>query len=188
MHWVFSSRRSSCRRLGKDGISIFFGTLINLGLFSLVVPPVALSLAATAVLHVPACASKEEAARVVPGRGENLDLILYVGAALLVAGTLEIRAFYLWGDAYLSPAEGKLYVDAARFVSTVAGGFFSFMLAFIYLPAAYLLRRSVNAHGGAAPAGSILESNWTASVGRVAAILAPIIAGAPIAEYLKGAS
>jgi hypothetical protein len=144
-----------------------------------------LSAAAAAVLHTRIPAFGEQRGRILTRGHKNLDLLLYVGAALLVSGILEVRAFYSWGEAYLSPDEGKLCLEAAGRVSPVAGGFFSFVLALIYLPASYVLDRAFEELPR--PKSDIEPKdggNWPSTFFRIAAILAPIIAGSPLNDNL----
>jgi hypothetical protein len=165
----------------KAGQADRFKAVIEAGMTFLVFPPLALAMGASAVLHMPFC-DVGDGARKLPERLESLNLILYLGAALLVAGTLEIWAFYSWGEAYLPSQENQVYLVAGRNISAAAGIFFSFLLALIYLPSAYLLRQSVKAPVGAVPGGTI--ESWGAIMGRVIAILAPLIAGAPFSKIL----
>jgi hypothetical protein len=91
----------------------------------------------------------------------------------------------LGGDAYLPKPEALLFLRAARSLSAVAGGFFLFLLVLIHLPSAQLFRRSFRGIPKTPSLEAIRKRNWIASAGRFAAILAPIIAVTPFADYIK---
>lgn len=127
-------------------------------------------------------------------RNRRLQTVLFAGAAVLVAGVIEIDALYQWAVARTnlgddSKAAATLITSAAS-VST--GTFFSLFLASAYVPAAVILRRRGSALAervlpGELPAARTdwLEKNGLGSsvstqVSTLVALLGPILAGGPL--------
>ncbi|HEX8318545.1 hypothetical protein [Longimicrobium sp.] len=141
----------------------------------------------------------DEAARqrlVVPlaARSRRLQTVLFAGAAVLVAGVVEIDALFHWavGRANLTayPTGTGTFIISAATVST--GTLFSLYLAFVYLPAALILRQqgmmlAERLRPNALPAAQAewLEENGVGlsvatHVSTVVALMGPFLAGGPL--------
>ena len=128
---------------------------------------------------------------------KSLRLILYVGTLLLVAAVLLKKSLYQWSLAFTSRDE-QLAKAAEGFLSSflsVEGGFYTLMLAAMYLPAAYLIHRRALRLGNLPKEEAKVEEalkthglafSFTESLPRILAILGPVIAG-PVGDLLKGA-
>jgi hypothetical protein len=120
---------------------------------------------------------------------------LYVGTVLLVAGVMEVGGFHRLPTPYLSPEDAKAVDAIASMTSLSVGTVLTLMLLAIYGPAALVLRMRVMAvaarenpkdpdawireHG--------LESSLPQHLTRLAAVLAPLLAGGPLTMLLKAA-
>jgi hypothetical protein len=117
--------------------------------------------------------------------------VLFAGAAVLVAGVIEIDALLQW-----AASEARIDIENAKALSAAAtiptGTFFSLYLASAYLPAALVLRHrsSVLAKAtlpGKTPAEQIkwmqdngLVTSVATQLGAMLALLGPILASAPL--------
>jgi|GEM_PF-6533161 len=124
-----------------------------------------------------------------------LHLLLYSGAAVLVAGVLEIHAFHRWALALLDPADGELLAPLARSVVLVIGTYWTLLLLSIYAPVRSHLHLETSRLGRLAERPpeqrrAWLEENELASTGwqiflRLGAVLGPFLAGAPLGTLLE---
>jgi hypothetical protein len=144
--------------------------------------PIVVGATAVALLHFPSLSTPKMLAHEVAVRIDRLNLLLYLGAALLVAGTLEVWSFYSWPAAYVSDAEAARFFSLAKTMSTTIGSFFSLLLASIYVPTLLQLRI---ARGDRIAVEDGELSQWVRPLVNVMAILAPVLAGIPLAEVLK---
>lgn len=163
-------------------------SLANAALFSLVVAICILLLPAreASPAESPATDLKE-----ISRRMKSLRLILYTGTLLLVVTLLLKKAIYQWSLAYV-PQDGAL--EAARNLLdaflTLDGGFYSLVLAAVYLPAALILHRRaqvlVESSLGEPEQETKLKEfglnfSLRESLPRLLAIIAPFLTG-PIAQ------
>lgn len=138
----------------------------------------------------------EETAAVLLGRVGRMQLLLYVGATALTLRALEMFFFYRWPGAWLTAPTSADSVDrGAVAVSVAHGAFYSAVLASIYLPTAFLMRSRANSLAKRSVSSTDETSDaWLAKsglrvspfheVGRVVAILAPLITGASIGKVI----
>lgn len=128
-------------------------------------------------------------------RMKYLRTILYVGTLLLVVAVLLKKSLYHWSLAYTSQDESLAKI-ASSFLSnilTMEGGFYTLVLAAVYLPAAVVLHRRarllptlpeeepkkdevLKQYG--------LSFSFTESLPRILAILGPLLVG-PVGELLS---
>jgi hypothetical protein len=77
-------------------------------------------------------------------RGQYLKTILYTGTAMLIVGMLRMDSLLDWHKAFLSTENNNafinLYDNFTKTLFSVEGGFFTLLLASVYLPAAYIVR------------------------------------------------
>jgi hypothetical protein len=129
---------------------------------------------------------------------KSLRFILYVGTCLLVAAVLLKKSLYQWSLAFASRDEQLAKVGEAFLSSflSVEGGFYTLMLAAMYLPAAYVLYKRAwtlkNLPEEETKKEEMLKEHGmtfslTESLPRILAILGPLLAG-PIGDLLKGVS
>jgi hypothetical protein len=165
----------------------FVTAFVNAGnVVLLVVAPFLIATGASAVLHLPPCGAWEKA-RVLALHEARLNALLNLGAALLAAGTFEIWAFYSWPAAQMAAPGSAVFFSIAKTMSSVAGAFYSVVLASIYLPAVLVLRRALaDEHvAPSAEAEADAKATWTRQLKPLLAMLTPFLAGAPAAEVLK---
>lgn len=144
--------------------------------------PFLLAIGAVAVLQVEPCLPGESTRR-LEERMHELNTLLYFGAGLLVAGVLEVWAFYSWPAAYLPATEAEEFFKLGSTMSSAAGALYSLLLISIYLPAAFVLRRNLPAAPSTSEGGAV---EWLAPLARFTAMIAPLLAGLPLADALKG--
>ncbi|HEX2079338.1 MAG TPA: hypothetical protein VHG08_16550 [Longimicrobium sp.] len=135
-----------------------------------------------------------ELAGSLQSQSRRLQAVLFAGAAVLVAGVLEIDALYGWAisvaDLRWYPREAGRVITASATVPT--GTFFSLFLAAAYIPAALILRQQAAALAATA-VGAVAaaeQSRWlqdnglttsiATQVSSLVALLGPILAGAPL--------
>jgi cytochrome b561 len=125
----------------------------------------------------------------------RLQLILYVGTIMLVVGVLLIRSMYQWSLAFILRDEQAIKVAESFYSSLLAteGGFFTLILAAVYLPAALILRSHANSLNGLPEQNADREKlltdynltfSFTESLPRLLAILGPLLAG-PVGELFS---
>lgn len=73
----------------------------------------------------------------------DLHLMLYAGTILLVVGVLRLSAVYRWALAFVALDETQAKALESFVASLVAdvGGFFTLILAVVYIPAAYIIHK-----------------------------------------------
>lgn len=74
-------------------------------------------------------------------RTQSLHLLLYSGAAVLVAGVLQVGALHHWALAALAPADAEPLVPLVNSLSMVIGTYWTLVLFGFYTPVVLLLRR-----------------------------------------------
>jgi len=116
-------------------------------------------------------------------RLDGLRMIFNTGAALLVAGTVEIAMLYEWPAAVFG--SGGELKTAAWMAGAFSGVLFSVVLSLVYLPAAAVLRTSVRATMSPEDAAALLDSkgfNDTTSqqIARTLQALAPMLTAIPL--------
>jgi hypothetical protein len=128
-------------------------------------------------------------------RISRLNTILLVGAAALAVRALEMYLFYRWPAAWLSGPAAQSVDEIALNVSTAYGAFYTGILACIYLPTAFLLRSRAGVLADEAVTDKPEQRDrWLKKAGlnllplqeftHLLAILAPLIAGGPLAKVI----
>jgi len=150
---------------------------------------------ATCAVLVPAkpSASLNENLKKLSLRMKYLNYMLAVDMLILVVGILLERAIFQWSIAFVSGNEPATKAADNFITNLVAfdGGFYTLMLAGLYLPAAWIIRRRAERQEGWAAHESKTETleklglnfSIAKSMPRIAAILAPLVAG-PIGQLL----
>ena len=153
-----------------------------------------LTLAVCAILCTPKDTRNPEGLQKLALHMKYLRLVLYIGTMMLIVGMLLIRSIYQWSLTFMVREEAALKVAESFFASLLAteGGFFTLVLAVVYLPAALIFRHRADSVEGlpeveAEREKSLQDYNlafsFTQSLPRVAAILAPLLVG-PIGELV----
>jgi len=122
-------------------------------------------------------------------RLDGLRMIFNAGAALLVAGTVEIAMLYQWPAAVFG--SGEELRTAAWLAGAFSGVLFSVILSLVYLPAVAVLRTAVRNTMSPSDAAALLDSkgfNDTApqQIARILQALAPMLTAFPL-SMLAGA-
>lgn len=115
-------------------------------------------------------ASTGRSAEDVSRQMHDLGILLYAGAAFLVASVLEINQLHRWsGDCVSEDARPEIYRAAAVLAGTL-GTFFSLLLAAAYVPAVVILQyRGVPVHQ--------TVSSAIQSAVNLALVLSPVLVG-----------
>jgi hypothetical protein len=153
-----------------------------------------ITLAVSTLLFAPRDASNPEGLKKLAQRMKYLRLILYVGTTMLIVGVLFIRSIYQWSLSFMVRDAAGLKIAEGFFANELAieGGFFTLVLAVVYLPAALILRYQADSVSGLPDAESEREEklkeynlafSFTQSLPRIAAILGPVLVG-PIGELV----
>lgn len=119
---------------------------------------------------------------------KNLQLILYVGTIMLIVGVLLMRSMYHWSLTFISRDAALTEAVKGFFTNLLSaeGGYFTLVLAAIYLPTAMILRRRAGSLIGLPESNTEQETllkeygltfSLTDSLPRVVAILGPLVAG-----------
>ena len=132
----------------------------------------------------------ERDAAAVSARLASLRRWLYVAAALLVAGLLEVAFLLHWPVARLASPEAEAVAQLAAAVTTEAGTLLSILLALTYGSAAWILHERARSLAPAeAGEGWLKERGFGSTLGqhlvRVVALLAPLVAGGPLTALLE---
>lgn len=136
----------------------------------------------------------QELAAALNVQSRRLQSVLFAGAAVLVAGVVEVDSLYHWALSLtnLSKEEAAAVTSSA---TVPTGTFFSLFLAAAYLPAALILRergmalaRSALPLDGPAAHGQWLQNNGlgisiTSQVTSLLALLGPVLAGGPLNAF-----
>lgn len=134
-----------------------------------------------------------ELAASLNAQSRRLQSVLYAGAAVLVAGVIEVDALYHWALSMTSLSAQAKAITTSATVPT--GTFFSLFLAAAYVPAALILRerglalaQAVLPLEGPAARGQWLQSNGlaisvTSQVASLLALLGPVLAGGPLNAF-----
>lgn len=127
----------------------------------------------------------------------RLRRILYLGAGVLVAGTLQTAATHQLPVTLLAEGSARSFQLIARSISTSTGAVWTLLLLAIYLPSAFVLRqRALGLAEEAQRRGQAesvegwfgrlgLESSFTQHLARLSAILGPLVTGGPVAALLN---
>jgi hypothetical protein len=122
-------------------------------------------------------------------RMQQMQLLLYISAILLVAGVFELYALLRWPIAYYAePADQAAIKTVAAAGASAAGVFFSLLLASVYVPSAALQRfLTTSIAANARPKDKKAQREWLKDrdlyttpiqiLYRVLAILGPSLAG-----------
>lgn len=154
-----------------------------------------LTLASCAVLYSRHTGSYPDGLRQIAAQTKHLRLVLYVGTVMLVTGVLLMRSVYQWVLAFLW-RDAQVVKVADRFLSellSIEGAYFTFILAAVYLPAAFILQRRADSLAELPELETEKEQvlkdyglgvSLTQSLPRVLAILGPLLAG-PVGELFS---
>lgn len=117
---------------------------------------------------------------------KSLNSILYAGTLILVVGIVFEKALLQWAFTFTSREEHMVKAAESFSAALLAydGGFYTLLLAALYLPAAFLLRRQgaeLVDHDSKALEKYGLNFSFTESLPRMLAILGPLLAG-PVGE------
>lgn len=123
---------------------------------------------------------------------KDLRVVLYVSTLLLIIGVLRMNAVTQWSLTFISPDAVEAAQTFFISMSSVIGGFYSLILAAVYLPAAFILQqRAKFVSEGLTPdkrPEALKSQGFTFSfretMPRIIAILGPLLAG-PIGELFK---
>lgn len=129
----------------------------------------------------------------------RLRRVLYFGAGVLVAGTLQTAALHhLPVPLFIETADQVAMAKLAQGLSVATGSLWSLALLAIYLPAMLAIRQrswrlAEAARGQEADVTTAeawlekhgLTSSWNAQVGRLAALLGPFLASGPAAALFE---
>jgi hypothetical protein len=133
---------------------------------------------------------------ILAAQAAGLRVVLYVGTFLLIAGILRMSALGQWVISYVAPSAVAAAQNLNTAVVAVTGGFYTLILAAVYLPSAYIISRrawvvvgrSTIANPADAQATKLQERglafSFKESLPRVLAVLGPLLAG-PIGELFK---
>jgi hypothetical protein len=139
------------------------------------------------------------AAAMLARHQRQIRLLLYTGAAALVAGTLEVSALYTWAVQQL-PATSE-YAAGSKIIPEamgwLAGSFYSILLAAIFVPTFSILRYEAEHLADKAKPNkpAVVREKWlvdhaiATSIPKqfvsAIAVLAPLIAGGPLSQLLE---
>jgi hypothetical protein len=153
--------------------------------------------ASCAILLPPNKNSSPEGLKELSKRMNYLRLVLYVGTLLLVTGVLLMRSIFHWSLTFVARAGGadgfeKIEGLTSNIVSAEAG-FYTLILAGVYLPAAFILQRRARSLQGLPKEPSEknqklqdygMTFSFRESLPRIVAILGPFLVG-PIGDLVK---
>jgi hypothetical protein len=136
----------------------------------------------------------ERSANTLRTQHRRLQAVLFAGAAVLVAGVIEMDALYHWATTVATlpglPKGTAEAITASAIIPT--GTFFSLFLAAAYVPAALILReRALELASTALPSeGPAAQGEWlqkrglgisvSAQLTSLMALLGPVLAGGPL--------
>lgn len=156
-----------------------------------------LSAAACATLLPPRAREHAGQARELKQQMSRLNLVLYVGAGLLVAAVLEFGALQAWGLSRLSEASAKLFAPATSAAMAATAGVSFLVLVALYVPALLILHvrgedlfERMPQTDPPMTRDAWLQANGLAVtvptyVTRFAAVLAPLLAAGPFSAVMK---
>ena len=156
-----------------------------------------LVVAACATLLPPRSRSVEGEARELKLQMTRLNLVLYTGAALLVAAVLEFGALEAWGLSRLTEASARLFAPATSAAVAATAGVAFLVLIALYLPALLILHIRGEDLFDRTPRATppITRDAWLQTHGlavtmptyvtRFAAVLAPLLAAGPFSALLR---
>jgi len=158
----------------------------------------ALVLASCAILLPPHNNSSPDGLKELSKRMNYLRLVLYVGTLLLVVGVLLMRSIFQWSLAFIPQTEGgdgvnKIVEVFTSSIVAAEAGFYTLILAGVYLPAAFILQWRARSLQGLPEVTSEkdkvlhdygLTFSFTESLPRIVAILGPFLVG-PVGELFK---
>ncbi|HZF14589.1 MAG TPA: hypothetical protein VE046_01475 [Steroidobacteraceae bacterium] len=152
-----------------------------------------LAAAASATLLWPTADQKSPA--LLRRRIARVQSLLFIGATGLALRALEMYFLYRWPAAWLTGAPAESVDQIALAVSTAYGAFYTGILASLYLPTAFLLRlRASRLADESVPDDTEKRDAWLAKsgleflpfreFGHLLVILAPLLAGGPLAKVI----
>jgi hypothetical protein len=152
-----------------------------------------LAAAASAALLWPTADRKSPT--VLRRRIARVQALLFIGATALALRALEMYFLYRWPGAWLTGPMAQSVDEIALAVSTAYGSFYTAILASIYLPTAFILRSRASSLADESVVGSMEDHNgWLAKsglrflpfqeFGRLLVVLAPLLAGGPLAKVI----
>lgn len=128
--------------------------------------------------------------KILAAKRDDLKLILYTATVSLVVGLLRLDQAYSWATVFV--LDTQLAAISKTFFSSVTGtlgGFYTLLLAAVYVPAAFIIYSRAKAVIGdqAVPeewSTSAFTFSFADTLPRILAIAGPLLAG-PLAELLK---
>ena len=123
-----------------------------------------------------------------------LELLLYCGTSMLIAGILHVHQILRWPGAFLGEDEAEVVRTLANGFTATTGLYWSLLLLGFYLPTILLLRRVAEqlARKKATPAerrqwieAEKLAPSPRERLSHLAAVLGPLIAGGPLAALAQ---
>ena len=158
----------------------------------------ALVLASCAILLPSRSNSSNDGLRQLSKRMNYLRSVLYVGTLVLVVGVLLMKSIFQWSLAFIrQPGDGdaveKIVEGFTSSIVAADAGFYTLLLAAVYLPAAFILQWRARSLKGLPKErserdkvlhGHGLTFSFKESFPRIVAILGPFLAG-PVSELIK---
>lgn len=152
-----------------------------------------LAAAASATLLWPT--GNQKSAALLRRRIARVQALLFIGATALALRALEMYFLYRWPAAWLTGAPADSVDQIALAVSTAYGAFYTGILASLYLPTAFLLRsRASRLADEFVPDDTEKRDAWLTQsglqflpfkeFGHLLVILAPLLAGGPLAKVI----
>ncbi len=138
---------------------------------------------------------EKKSAALLRRRIARAQALLFIGAAALALRALEMYFLYRWPGAWLTGPMAQSVDEIALAVSTAYGSFYTAILASVYLPTAFVLRSRANSLADESVAGTAEDHGaWLTKsglrflpfqeFGRLLVVLAPLIAGGPVAKVI----
>jgi hypothetical protein len=126
------------------------------------------------------------------GKRRQLTFLLYCSTATLVLAVLRSGASYEWYAAFLSPETAAALSSFLGSITAVLGGFFTLLLASVFLPAAYILQKKAEAEVVVTEKESVSDKltsmgftfSYAQEFSKILAIGGPFLAGI-LAELTK---
>jgi hypothetical protein len=153
-----------------------------------------LTLAICSVLYAPNAKVYPDGLKQISRQMKHLQRILYVATLMLVVGVLLIRSVYQWSLAFGLRDDDAIKAAETLFsvVLTIEGGCFTLILAVVYLPAVFILRKRAEdlmdlpeSERDKAFEEHHLNFSFSKALPRLAAILGPLLAG-PVGDFVSG--
>ncbi len=150
-----------------------------------------LTFSACALLWAGCCRDEEALRR----RYRMLELLLYCGTAMLIAGILHVHQILRWPGAFLGEGEAEVVRTLANGFTATTGLYWSLLLLGFYLPTILLLRRAAAQLARRKKKTLAEQRQWIEAeklapsprerLSHLAAVLGPLIAGGPLAALAQ---